>query len=81
MLDRQRLPEEPIEIELDDVTLWLDTEVAGLARDAARASRLVHNQARAVFDHQVIEALTLRDHGSRICSGIRSSTAAKELSA
>jgi DNA helicase IV len=60
VLDRQRLPEEPIEIELDDVTLWLDTEVAGLARDAARASRLVHNQARAVFDHQVIEALTLR---------------------
>jgi DNA helicase IV len=60
VLDRQRLPGEPIEIELDDVTLWLDDEVAGLARDAARASRLVHNQARAVFDHHVIEALTLR---------------------
>jgi DNA helicase IV len=60
VLDRQRLPEDPIEIELDDVTLWLDDEVAGLARDAARAGRLVHNQARAVFDHHVIEALTRR---------------------
>ncbi|HZZ49406.1 MAG TPA: UvrD-helicase domain-containing protein [Pseudonocardia sp.] len=60
VLDRQSLPGDPIEIELDDVTVLLDDDVAGLARDAARASRLVHNQARAVFDHQVIEALTLR---------------------
>jgi DNA helicase IV len=60
VLDRQNLPGDPIEIELDDVTVLLDDEVAGLARDAARASRLVHNQARAVFDHHVIEALTLR---------------------
>jgi DNA helicase IV len=60
VLDRQRLPENPMEIALDDVTLHLDAEVAGQARDAARASRLVHNQARAVFDHQVIEALTWR---------------------
>jgi DNA helicase IV len=58
VLDRQRLPDEPMEIPLDDVTLHLDADVAGQARDAARASRLVHNQARAVFDHQVIEALT-----------------------
>jgi DNA helicase IV len=60
VLDRQRIPDDPIEIPLDDVTLLLDAEVAGQARDAARASRLVHNQARAVFDHQVIEALTWR---------------------
>jgi DNA helicase IV len=60
VLDRQNLPGDPIDIELDDVTVPLDDEVAGLARDAARASRLVHNQARAVFDHHVIEALTLR---------------------
>ncbi|WP_156934687.1 UvrD-helicase domain-containing protein [Pseudonocardia spinosispora] len=62
VLDRQRIPhdDDPIEIELDDVTLWLDAEIGTLARDAARASRLVHNQARAVFDHHVIEALTLR---------------------
>ncbi|HEY2204085.1 MAG TPA: helicase [Pseudonocardia sp.] len=60
VLDRQCLPDEPIEIDLDDVTVLLDTEVAGLARDAARASRLVHNQARAVFDDQVIAALTAR---------------------
>lgn len=60
VLDRQELPEEPIEIPLDDVTLWLDAPIAGAARDAARATRLVHNQARAVFDHEVIEALTVR---------------------
>jgi DNA helicase IV len=60
VLDRQCLPDEPIDIPLDDVTLRLDAEVAGQARDAARASRLVHNQARAVFDHTVIEALTVK---------------------
>jgi DNA helicase IV len=60
VLDRQRIPDEPVEIPLDDVTLHLDAEIAGQARDAARASRLVHNQARAVFDHQVIETLTWR---------------------
>jgi DNA helicase IV len=60
VFDRQRIPDEPMEIPLDDVTLHLDAEIAGQARDAARASRLVHNQARAVFDHEVIEALTWR---------------------
>ena len=60
VLDRQELPGEPIEIPLDDVTVWLNDEVAGQARDTARAGRLVHNQARAVFDHHVIEALTVR---------------------
>jgi DNA helicase IV len=60
VLDRQELPEAPMEIPLDDVTVWLEPEVASAARDAARASRLVHNQARAVFDHHVIEMLTTR---------------------
>jgi len=63
VLDRQKLPEEPLEIPLDDVTVWLDTEVTGAARNAAQASRLVHNQARAVFDHHVIEMLTTRAVG------------------
>jgi DNA helicase IV len=60
VLDRQELPGEPIEIPLDEVAVWFDDDVAGAARDAARAGRLVHNQARAVFDHHVIEALTVR---------------------
>ena len=60
VLDRQRVPDEPIEISLDDVTVQLDAELAGHARDAARGSRLVYNQARAVFDHHIIEALTHR---------------------
>jgi DNA helicase IV len=60
VLDRQRVPDEPMEVPLDDVTVWVDAEVAGAAREAARAGRLVHNQARAVFDHHVIESLTAR---------------------
>jgi len=63
VLDRQELPEAPMEIPLDDVTVWLEPDVASAARDAARASRLVHNQARAVFDHHVIEMLTTRAVG------------------
>src|SRR5882757_10230847 len=63
VLDRQELPEAPMEIPLDDVTVWLESDVASAARDAARDSRLVHNQARAVFAHHVIEMLTTRAVG------------------
>lgn len=36
--DRQRLPERPLEIELADVTMRIDAEIAGWARDEARGS-------------------------------------------
>ena len=58
--DRQRVPDEPVRIELDDITVPLDAETAGQARDRARATGLPHNQARPVFVDAVIEALTER---------------------
>ncbi|MDL5156015.1 RNA polymerase recycling motor ATPase HelR [Actinomycetospora termitidis] len=58
--DRQRLPEEPLPIELTDATVHLGADVAGWARDEARASGLPHNEARAVFVDVVRWALTER---------------------
>ncbi|MEM6108036.1 RNA polymerase recycling motor ATPase HelR [Mycobacterium sp. 050272] len=58
--DRQRLPERPLEIELADVTMRIDAEIAGWARDEARGSGQPHNQARAVFVDILTWALTER---------------------
>jgi DNA helicase IV len=52
--DRQELPGEPIEIELDDVTLEIDDDIADRARRRARASGRLHNQARPVFRDALI---------------------------
>ena len=56
--DRQEIPETPIPIKLDDVTVELDHDVADAARERARATGLLHNQARAVFVSAVTSALT-----------------------
>jgi hypothetical protein len=58
IVNRQELPDEPIEIELDDVTVAIDLHLAALAREDARATGLRHNQARAVFAAAVVDALT-----------------------
>ncbi|SOX53408.1 DUF2075 domain-containing protein, partial [Mycobacterium ahvazicum] len=58
--DRQRLPERPLEIELADVTMRIDAEIGGWARDEARGSGQPHNQARAVFIDILTWALTER---------------------
>ncbi|MGQ0715877.1 MAG: RNA polymerase recycling motor HelD, partial [Pseudonocardiales bacterium] len=58
--DRQRLPEHPLPIELADVTVRIDAETAQWAREEARASRLPHNEARAVFSEIVTYVLTER---------------------
>lgn len=58
--DRQRLPEQPISIELPDVTVRIDAETAQWARDEARASGKPHNEARAVFTEIVTYVLTER---------------------
>ena len=58
--DRQRLPERPLDIELADVTMRIDAEIAGWAREEARGSGLPHNQARAVFTDILTWALTER---------------------
>jgi DNA helicase IV len=58
--DRQALPEVPIPIQLDDVTVALDRAVASRARRKARAGRMSHNQGRPVFRRAVIDELARR---------------------
>jgi DNA helicase IV len=58
--DRQRLPESPLTIELTDVTVRIDAETAEWAIQEARAGRLPHNEARAVFREIVTYVLTER---------------------
>ncbi|MEU3270339.1 RNA polymerase recycling motor ATPase HelR [Saccharomonospora sp. NPDC006951] len=66
--DRQRLPEQPVPVELADVTVRIGADIAGWARDEARASGLPHNEARAVFTEVLTWALTERAIG-RIGNG------------
>lgn len=58
--DRQRLPEEPLPIELSDVTVQIDAETAEWARQEARDSGLPHNDARSIFREIVTWVLTER---------------------
>ncbi|MEV0681415.1 UvrD-helicase domain-containing protein [Actinosynnema sp. NPDC050436] len=64
LADRQELPDEPVPVELEDVTVLVDAPVAAVARERARATGLRHNEARQVFrdalaDALVVPALTL----------------------
>jgi DNA helicase IV len=52
--DRQELPAEPIEIELDDVTVEIDDFIAAKARDRARQTGRLHNRAQEVFRDALI---------------------------
>jgi DNA helicase IV len=61
--DRQRVPGEPLTIELTDVTVRIDAETAEWARDEARSTRLPHNEARAKFREIVEYVLTERAIG------------------
>ncbi len=58
--DRQRLPEQPMSIELADVTVRIDAETAEWAIQEARASGRPHNEAREVFTDIVAYVLTER---------------------
>ncbi|QLL10091.1 DUF2075 domain-containing protein [Mycobacterium vicinigordonae] len=58
--DRQRLPRDPIPIKLSDAAVRIDAATAQWAREEARASRLPHNEARAVFAEIVTWTLTER---------------------
>ncbi|WP_019932137.1 RNA polymerase recycling motor ATPase HelR [Nocardia sp. BMG111209] len=58
--DRQRLPEQPVTIELSDIPARIDAAVAQWAREEARASGLPHNEARAVFGDIIAYVLTER---------------------
>ncbi|WP_235878728.1 RNA polymerase recycling motor ATPase HelR [Saccharopolyspora karakumensis] len=61
--DRRRLPEQPLHIELEDVTVRIDAPTAEWARQEARDSGLPHNEARAVFTDIVTYVLTERAIG------------------
>ncbi|MEV4729023.1 RNA polymerase recycling motor ATPase HelR [Saccharopolyspora sp. NPDC049426] len=61
--DRQRLPAQPLHIELEDVTVRIDAATAEWAREEARDSGLPHNEARAVFTDIVTYVLTERAIG------------------
>jgi DNA helicase IV len=61
--DRQRLPEEPIPIELSGLTLRIDDKVTEWAREEARASGRPHNEAREVFADILTFVLTERAIG------------------
>jgi DNA helicase IV len=52
--NRQELPDTPIEIALDDVTVEIDVSVAGRARERARSTGRVHNRAQDVFRDALI---------------------------
>ncbi|SFJ95554.1 DNA helicase IV [Amycolatopsis sacchari] len=59
----QRLPEEPVQVELGGVTGRIDAATAEWAREEARGSGLPHNEARAVFTDIVTYVLTERAIG------------------
>jgi DNA helicase IV len=57
--DRQRVPDDDdVLVEVGGQRLVLDPATAERARDRARATGEPHNQARAVFRREVVEALT-----------------------
>ncbi|HET6733974.1 RNA polymerase recycling motor ATPase HelR [Mycobacterium sp.] len=58
--DRQRVPEHPLPIKLADVTVRIDAETAEWAIQEARASKLPHNDARAVFTDVITWVVTER---------------------
>ncbi|MBX7453485.1 AAA family ATPase [Mycolicibacterium sp. 3033] len=58
--DRQRVPAEPISIDLADVSVRIDPDIAQWAVDEARASGKTHNDARTVFADVLTWALTER---------------------
>ncbi|NBH09734.1 RNA polymerase recycling motor ATPase HelR [Amycolatopsis sp. SID8362] len=58
--DRQRVPGDPVPVELADVTVDLDAATAAEARLEARRSGLPHNEARAVFREHVVALLAER---------------------
>lgn len=61
--DRQELPRDPLPIELADITVRIEAEIAEWARQEARESGRPHNEARAVFRDIIEYALTERAIG------------------
>ncbi|MDG4759198.1 ATP-binding domain-containing protein [Micromonospora sp. WMMD710] len=55
--DRQWVPDEPLEIEVEREALTLDPETVRTARDRVRRTERPHNLARALFDVEIVHAL------------------------
>ncbi|MFY1701214.1 MULTISPECIES: HelD family protein [Micromonospora] len=55
--DRQWVPDEPLEIEVEREVIRLDPETCRQARDRARRSGRPHNLARPLFDLEIVHAL------------------------
>jgi DNA helicase IV len=55
--DRQCLPTEPIELSIEGQPIRLDREVCLPARTRARRSRRTHNEARRLFQQEMVTAL------------------------
>ena len=78
--DRQELPDEPVPVELDDVTVEITAEIAEAARERARATGQRHNEARGVFAAAVLDALA-EQAVDRIGAGWLAPREAPELAA
>jgi DNA helicase IV len=61
--DRQRVPDEVLDVEFDDGTLELDRAACEQARAKARATWRPHNVARRVFVEELLDALADRAAG------------------
>ena len=61
--DRQRLPEQPVELGLREAPLRIDAATVEWAREEARASGLPHNEARVTFTEIITYVLTERALG------------------
>ncbi|HEY7177406.1 MAG TPA: AAA family ATPase, partial [Micromonosporaceae bacterium] len=55
--DRQRIPEEPWEVDFDGDTVVIQPDMVAEARSRTLATALAHNPARRVFRHHMIGAL------------------------
>ncbi|MCO1595787.1 AAA family ATPase [Micromonospora sp. RHAY321] len=55
--DRQWVPDEPLDIEVEREALTLDPETVRTARDRVRRTDRPHNLARALFDVEIVHAL------------------------
>jgi DNA helicase IV len=67
--DRQELPRDAVELQAGGYLLTLDRQACELARRRAREAGLPHNQARALFQAALLDALA-RQVAERISEGL-----------
>ena len=72
--DRQQVPRRAVDIRYQREVLRLDREMCVRAREKARRSRRPHNQARPVFNREVVDALA-RQVAGRLRDSLRETDA------